>query len=237
MIELPALNRLYDLDEISAALVFRDDGKVLGFAAPSNYTEATMNQIATAISQPLKQVDLAKVELKDLRISYEGYSIWIKRFTGRQNLAVFIQHGANFSLLRQPINLAVLNLEKALLRRSQEIPDTLHAMALATVAHHAEMEMLMLSEGQINPPFEKLATLLELFFGPIGTELLSNAIQKEKISLPISNRADMEKLVQFTARLLINVERKKLFMEQAQDLLDRAELDLLEQSRKLVAHY
>ncbi|MDD5263020.1 MAG: hypothetical protein PHD76_14350 [Methylacidiphilales bacterium] len=228
MIELPALNRLYDLEEVSAALVFRNDGRVVGFAAPTNYTEATINQIAMALCQPMKQVEIARIGLKDLRVTYEGYSIWIKRFGGGNNLAVFLQHGAHFNLLRQPINLAVLNLEKTIVREKRSGKDTQQTAALLAKAREAEMEMLTVEGYEANAAFDQLSLLAEFFFGPVGTQMLHNGIHEGKIPLPISSRHDMDQLVQFAAKLLPNVEHKKMFLDEAGDLMDRMELGLQE---------
>jgi hypothetical protein len=76
-----ALTRLYELDEVSAAFLFDNEGKLLGCVAPHDYTEQTIHQVVRFLRGPIEQALLAKLGLKDLRISYEYYTVWVKYFS------------------------------------------------------------------------------------------------------------------------------------------------------------
>ena len=223
--EFAALTRLFELDEVSAAFLFDNERKLLGCAAPRNYTEQTVNQVVRFLQGPVEHALMAKLGLKDLRISYEYYTVWIKHFANRYNLAVFIRPGANLSLLRQPINLSALNLEKALQRGSERQVDE-ETAALVMAAHQAEMELTEgLGEGD-NVYFQRLALLAEAFLGPVGQELLHHALREEQVRLPLRQRDDMERLMRRLAQNVTNVQYKKMFLSEADDLLERLDLQL-----------
>lgn len=224
--DLPALTRLYELDEVSGVFLFDNESKLLGCVAPRNYTEQTIQQVVRFLRGPIEQAQLAKLGLKDLRISYEYYTVWVKYFSNEYNLAVFIRPGANLSLLRQPINLSALNLEKALQRDSSHHQPDSETAALVMAAHQAEMEITEnLGSGE-NIYFQRLAALSETFLGPVATELLHHALRQEQVTLPLENRPDMEKLMKRLAQNITNVQNKKAFLHEVDDLLERLDLDL-----------
>jgi len=223
--EFQALKRMFELDEVSAVFIFRNDGKVMGYSAPPNYKESTLNQVSLFLLQPVQQILKSGLEPRDLRISFESFSVWIKSFSEEYYLAVFIQTGADFNLLRQPINLAALNLGKTMVRQTQYTPESEAAVQLTVAAHHAEMELLSTHGQDSNSVFERIVILGEFFFGPVSMELFQHGLHKEHVQLPLDSRADLEKLAAFTAKLITNVEHQKVYLEQFSDLMDRLELE------------
>jgi hypothetical protein len=74
--------------------------------------------------------------------------------------------------------------------------------------------------------------LAETFLGPVGNELLHHALRQEQVSLPLENRADMEKLMKLVAQNITNVQNKKIFLHETDDLLERLDVELQAVRRK-----
>jgi hypothetical protein len=224
--DLPALIRLCELEEIAACFVFNREGKILGSAVPANYSETMLLQVTLVLKQVINTVEKAKVLMREARFSFEAYGVWLKVFGDDQILAIFIQPGASPALLRQPVNLALVNLEKALNRRDSVEPVSEVAAMLAAAAHEAELQMLKVSGEDVNEVFEKLVILSEFFFGPVAVEILEHGLRDLQMSLPLTEGKQMRDLVQHASRLIGPPEIKKMYLDFTDSLIESLELQI-----------
>ncbi|MDZ4788666.1 MAG: hypothetical protein SH807_06990 [Blastochloris sp.] len=225
MKKLPALTRLADLDEVSACFVFDRQGKILASAIPPHYTEMMLQQIILVLIKVIVTVDRTKSSLRELRLTFESYGILIRIFGERTILAIFLQPGASPSILRQPINLAIVNLEKALLG----VDDTIMSEAtrsLADAAHQAELALLSVDGQDSDGSFARITTLAAAFFGPAAGEILEHGLRSKQLSLPLKDGVEMRALVSYCGDLIDSIEVKKIFLEVMDDLVERQELGL-----------
>lgn len=222
--EIPALNRLRDLDEVAAAFVYDKDVRVLAAAVPDHYTDIVLEQLVRRLQQITDLVDRAKVRLREMRFTFEGFSVWLKVFGQGLTLVVFIQPRAAIFPLRQPINLTVVNLEKALNQaRMEGLADA--SESLAVMAHRAEMELIRAQTGHLDQKFlEQMKVLAEVMIGPHAQDFINLSMREMDASSTFDTRPNMEKLAGLVANHIPNVERRQFFLAEMDDIIERNEL-------------
>jgi len=222
-VEVPALNRLRDLDEVAAAFVYSTDGRIMAAAVPAHYTESVLEQLVRRLQQITELVERAKIRLRETRFTYEGFTVWLKSFGQGMTLVVFVQPKASIFPLRQPINLTVVNLEKALgLALEQAGVET--EESLAAMAHRAEMELMRAQTGHQDQVFlDQMAVLAETLIGPQAQDLVSQSLREIEASTSFDSRATMQQLVELIGAHIPNVERRQFFLSEAADVIDRNE--------------
>lgn len=226
MKSVPALTRLLDLEEIAAVFTFNSDLRIQAAAAPEHYTEPLLEQLILRIDQVLDLTRKARAGMKETLFVYEGHTIWVKAFGHEQYLALFIVPDADLSLLRQPINLALVNLDSASQRRA-ESDTSVGNTDLINAAHRAELELLQADRPEITDPrFMQLAVLAEFFLGPPGSEIMEYGLRDQKIDLPFTSKAQMVRVVDFASNLISNIEHKKMFLDECAELIERLEIGL-----------
>lgn len=223
---IPALDRLLDLEEVAAVFIYTGDLKVEAAAVPPNYTEQLLEQLVLRIDHVLSLTRKAQVGFKEVIFTFDGHTLWVKAFGHEKFLALFISPGSDLSLLRQPINLAMVNLDTASQRRI-ESDTSVGNTDLLNAAHRAEMELLKADRQEVTDEnFHKLVTLTEFFLGIMATEILEYGLRDQGISIPFSGKNDMVHLVDYAARLIANVEHKKMYLDECAELIERLELNM-----------
>jgi hypothetical protein len=224
---LPALTRLLDLDDIAAAIVFHDDGSLVGSATPDYYTEPMLAQIVMRLRQIKDFASKARVTTQEGRFYFESFGIWLRRFSGDLNLAIFFLPSARLEFLRQPINLAIVNLEKAIQGLPEEEESTAslqEASELAIAAQRAELELLKLEGEDSTRVLERLGIIAGFYFGPVGQEVIENSLREVGATLPLNDRAKLLEALEHCGSLLPSMDKRQRFLEDAGDLLDRIEI-------------
>lgn len=222
-IEVPALNRLCDLDEVAAAFVYDTHGQIMAAAVPAHYSESVLEQLVRRLQQITELVERAKIRLRETRFTYEGFTVWLKVFGQRMTLVVFVQPQASIFALRQPINLTVVNLEKAL-GVALEQAGVEKEESLAALAHRAEMELMRARTGVQDQVFlDQIAILAETLIGPQANDLINHSLREIEASASFDSRASMQHLVELISAHIPNVERRQFFLSEAADVIDRNE--------------
>jgi hypothetical protein len=223
--EIAALKRLQELDEVAAAFVYNRTGAVLAAAVPKNYTLPVLEQLIGQFRRITDLVDKAKIRFREMRFSFDGFTVWMKVFGQDLTLVVFIQPKAAISPLRQPINLTVVNLEKAILGAADKREES-PVESLANMAHRAEMELIREVRGGRDEIFmDRLGVLVEIFVGPHAQEVLGATLRDVEIGVTFDTRVAMLRLADMVSARISNVERRKYFLEAAGDLIDRMEFE------------
>jgi hypothetical protein len=222
-VEVPALNRLRDLDEVAAAFVYDGDARILAAAVPAHYTELVLEQLVRRLQQITDLVERAKIRLRETRFSFEGFTVWLKTFGQGLTLVVFVQPKAAIFPLRQPINLTVVNLEKALgLALEQSGQET--GESLAAIAHRAEMELMRAQTGHQDQLFlDQMALLAEVLIGPQAQDIVNQSLREIEASTSFDTRPSMQRLAELIGENIPNVERRQFFLAEASDVIDRNE--------------
>lgn len=221
--EIPALNRLRALDEVAAAFVYDKDVRVLAAAVPAHYTDIVLEQLVRRLQQITDLVDRAKIRLRETRFTFEGFTVWLKVFGQGLTLVVFVQPKAAIFPLRQPINLTVVNLEKAL-GQARDALDASSPESLAAMAHRAEMELMRAQTGHQDQKFlEQMGVLTEALIGPHAQDYVNMSLRELDASTTFESRPNMQKLAEMIGSHIPNVERRQFFLAEADDVIERNE--------------
>lgn len=225
LIEVPALTRLHALEEVAAAFVYDRDASILAAAVPPGYTEAVLAQLARRLQQITDLVRKARIQQRETRFTFDGFTVWLKTFGNDLTLVVFVQAKASILTLRQPINLTVVNLEKAILGIA-DVRDPESSRTLTAMAHRAEMELMRQGRGMEDQVFiDRLGILAEFCIGPTGGEHIGHCLRQLEATVNLGQREMMQRLVDLVGEFIPNVERRQFFLAEAADMIDRIELE------------
>lgn len=228
---VPALERLSSIDEVSAVFVFNPDLKILASDMPEHYSEAAIIQIASRIIKILRMSTALHANIKETVFRFENYNMLIKVFADQYyHMAVFFEREADISLLRQPINLAVLNLEKAVKQIEEKDAASAAQTDLAQAARKAEQSIYRATGEDSNGCLARLSVLANYFLGPCGVEILEYGFREFDLVLPLTNDEDMHKIMNFCSEKMSNPEQKAAFLEASENLIDRLSLEMQNKS-------
>lgn len=213
------LHRLNAMKEISAAFISNDKGEIMAREVHEKYSDAELRQIALRILTIFQDQDFPRIS--EYQVVYENFCIWLRSFgsQGSYTLIVFIEHGADLSLLRQPINLAVLNMEKTMQLLQAEQEKEAMQSKMAKAARLAEQAMFLDTSKDTNGVFEKLNLLAYYYFGLVCTEMLQHICRDLNYGLPLTKQEELEAIIVHCGQLLVSPEKKAAFLSQADDLV------------------
>jgi hypothetical protein len=218
---LPALHRLAEIEAIQASFVFDDRGLVIGREVPGTHTDGSLTQVALRFLQTLESLKVISSSYREARFEYENYGVWLKPFGDNLMLAVFYSREADVALLRQPVNIAVLNLTKMLQGSLLNEDDESHRQELIQAARAAEAASYATTGSDTNGVFTKLGILVTGFFGPVGAELLEWGCREKNLHLPIEYKEDVDDILAYCLKQVTDPLMKEAFLREAEDLLER----------------
>lgn len=235
MKQLAPLDRLYELDEVAAAYLYSIDGSITAAAVPEHYQKETLEALTTRINKVVSLIVQAQMGFRETRFVYEGHTLWLKSIGSSEVLVVFVLPNSEFHLLRQPINLAAVNLEKAYHRIPEDVASDVDT-DLITAAHRAEMELLQ-SEVTFTdePNYQRLALLTQMHLGQIGPQVLEYSLRELKINLPYRSAEEMTHSVEYAANLIHNVQQQKQYLDEARELIEKIDFELNGEPAEVVA--
>lgn len=231
---LPALQRLAEIDQIQASFVADAQGRIIAREVPGYHADASLTQVALRLWNVFKLLESKGTTGREARIEYDHYGIWIKPFADNEFiLALFYDRNADISLLRQPINIAVLNLNKSLKKGSGVSEEEEGRIAeLAAAAQAAETEIFR-SEGEdSNGMFDRLCTLGYYYAGPISTEVYEHCLTKNEIQLPLTTESQVRTVGESLAEIISSVDAKQAYSNALDDMIVRAAVEGLEKGQQ-----
>lgn len=220
-----ALLSLVSIQHIAAAYIFDEQGKVLSREVPPKYRDEGLQQIALRILQVWKGLsdDLSSSSSSEVRLGFENFGLWFRVFGKRSNhfLLVFYEHGADPSLFRQPINLAVHNLERIANEVEEEALRQASKSELAQAAQLAEQALYTVSGEDTNQFVSTISTISMFFLGPLAHEVVQRGCRELELTLPIKDKDSMMMLVGFCNAQISDTPRKQAFSELCSDYIER----------------
>lgn len=221
---LPALQRLTGIDHVHAAFVFeKRNGALVAREVPPQYTDHALEQVALRINQITKPVEDAQFGWKEFRLTYENFTAWVRTVATRYNLVIFVNSHVPYTQLRQPINLAVLNVEKGLRAEEEKSLQHGHRSKLAEQALQAERDLYRQAGSDTNRFFARMASLAMVAHGPAGPEIVEHACRQAGVPLPITDPALMREVAATVLKTLSNPDKKALFEAGAGRLIQQME--------------
>lgn len=216
---VPSLNYLVSVRGVASAFVFNKKQEILAREVPSQYQDEGLRQIAERIIQLSQRMQ----GLSECRVEYESFGIWFRRFGTDENyyLILFFEKEADVVSLRQPINLAILNLEKMLRQIEEEKLKEASQSEVFKAAQVAERAFLEVSGEDANRVYARIELLSDYLIGPVGREILQNAFHELQLTLPLTDREKARALAQLCSEQLSHPDRRKVWLDQCEDVIQR----------------
>jgi hypothetical protein len=220
---IPALQRLAALHNVAAAFVFNNDADILAREAPDRYTDKSLSQISHFILQITHDIQQQTSPLRDCRLTYENFLIWFRSFGKNRDhyLALFLGLGADFQTLEQPVNLAILNLEKVITSIEQQQNQQAAQRDIVRAAQQAELGLLLNPANDTNHFYTRLTLLIQNFTGPAGNDILLHTCHQLQTTLPIDTIEKMTQIIETCATHIPHQQLRQHFTTHATDLAER----------------
>lgn len=209
-----ALRKVTALPGVKAAFVFDQFHSIVARDVPGQYS----NDILKRIAQQLYQLALFswkhKVLTQEFRLVYDKYAVYTRLFAKNFYLVVFMEKNLEPSDFRQPLNLSVLVLDRAL--RSEDIFESNRTMA--KVAQMAEDSLK--ESHEVDQSFAGLfRKLCVTYLGQAGRDLTDLAMEELYLFPPVLKEDDMRKLRNYALRQIINPVKRQIVQTEAKEIM------------------
>jgi len=212
-----ALRKVTALPGVKAAFVFDQFHGIVARDVPGQYSNDILKRIASQLYQLALFSWKNRVLTQDFRLVYERYAVYTRLFAKNFYLVVFMEKHLESQDFRQPLNLAVLVLDRAL--RSGEAFES--SVAMAKVAELAETSLKDSHENDQSfaGEFRRLCTT---FLGQTGRDLVDLAMEEQYLFPPVRTESDMRKLRSFALAHIVNPLKRRIIEKDSEDLILKA---------------
>ncbi len=212
-----ALRKVTALPGVKAAFVFDQFHNIIARDVPGQYSNDILKRIASQLYQLALFSWKNRVLTQDFRLVYERYAVYTRLFAKSFYLVVFMEKHLESHDFRQPLNLAVLVLDRAL--RSEEAFES--SAAMAKVAQLAESSLK--DSHEVDESFAgDFRRLCVTFLGQTGRELVDLAMEEQYLFPPVRTESDMRKLRKYALTHVINPIKRQIIEKDSEDLILKA---------------
>src|SRR5277367_323750 len=212
-----ALRKVTALPGVKAAFVFDQFHTIIARDVPGQYSNDILKRIATQLYQLALFSSKSKVLTQEFRVVYDKCAVYTRLFAKSFYLVVFMEKNLVPSDFRQPLNLSVLVLDRAL--RAEEVFES--SLAMAKVAQMAEHS---LKESHENDPgfAGQFRRLCITFLGPTGRDLMDLALEELSLFPPLRREEDMKKLRDFALSHVVHPIKREIIRRESKELIQKA---------------
>jgi hypothetical protein len=212
-----ALRKVTALPGVKAAFVFDQFQSVISRDVPGQYSNDILKRIALQLYQLALFSWKAKLLTQEFRLVYDKYAVYSRLFAKNFYLVVFMEKNLEPADFRQPLNLAVLVLDRAL--RSEEA--FVSSRAMLTVAEKAEASLRESHESDQSyaGQFRRLCVT---YMGQAGRDLVDFAMEEQYLMPPVRTEAEMRKLRDCSLSHIVNPLKREIIRDESRKLMDRA---------------
>jgi predicted regulator of Ras-like GTPase activity (Roadblock/LC7/MglB family) len=209
-----ALQKVTALPGVKAALVFDHFNTVVARDVPGQYSNDILKRIAGQLSQLAQMSAKSRVQTQEFRLVYDKYAVYVRLFAKNFYLVVFMDRDLQSADFRQPLNLSVLVLDRAL--RSEELYEAGRTMSNAAQLAEGSLADSYESDVSFAGRFRKLCVT---FLGQAGRDLVDHSMEELYIFPPIRTEGDMHKLRELALTHVIHPAKRALIAKESMDLL------------------
>jgi hypothetical protein len=212
-----ALRKVTALPGVKAAFVFDQFQAIIARDVPGQYS----NDILKRIAQQLNQLALfswkTRVLTQEFRLVYDKYAVYTRLFAKNFYLAVFMDKTLETQDFRQPLNLSVLVLDRAL--RTEEVVDNKGSLdKVAQLAEHSLKESHERDESFAGD-FRRLCVT---YLGQAGRDLVDLAMEEQYLFPPLRTEEDMRKLREYASTHIVNPLKRQIIQKESKALMEKA---------------
>jgi hypothetical protein len=212
-----ALQKVTALPGVKAAFVFDQYQSVVARDVPGQYSNDILKRIATQLYQLAILSWKKRVLTQDFRLVYDRYAVYARLFSKSFYLVVFMERDLGVQDFRQPLNLAVLVLDRAL--RSGNAFES--SAAMAKVAEAAEISLKETSETDESFAGE-FRRLCVTYLGQTGRDLVDLSMEEQYLIPPVRTESDMRKLRTYALGHILHPLKREIIKSESEELLAKA---------------
>jgi len=212
-----ALRKVTALPGVKAAFVFDQFQAIIARDVPGQYSNDILKRIASQLYQLALFSWKSRILTQEFRVVYDKYAVYTRLFAKNFYLVVFMEKNLETADFRQPLNLAVLVLDKAL--RSEDVFESSRTMAKV-----AQMAESSLKEGhETDESFSgQFRRLCVTFLGQTGRDLVDLAIEEQYLFPPLRTEQDMRKLIDFSLSHIVHPIKRQIIRKDGEELMKKA---------------
>jgi hypothetical protein len=212
-----ALRKVNALPGVKAVFVFDQFQNIIARDVPGQYSNDILKRIASQLYQLALFSWKSRVLTQDFRLVYERYAVYARLFAKNFYLVVFMDRDLEPQDFRQPLNLSVLVLDRAL----RSGADFESGETLAKVAEAAENSLKETREADesFSGDFRRLCVT---YLGQTGRDLVDLALEEQFLFPPLRTEGDMRKLRSFALSHIVHPLKRRVIEDESQELLVKA---------------
>jgi hypothetical protein len=212
-----ALRKVTALPGVKAAFVFDQFQSIVARDVPGQYSNDILKRIASQLYKLALYSWKTQVLTQEFRLVYEKYAVYTRLFAKNFYLVVFMEKNLEPADFRQPLNLSVLVLDRAL--RSEEVFESSRALAnVAQMAEHSLKESHE-TDSSFAGQFRRLCVT---FLGQAGRDLIDLAMEELYLFPPLRAEEDMKKLTDYALSHIVHPLKRQIIQKDAKDLMQKA---------------
>jgi hypothetical protein len=210
-----ALRKVTELPGVKAALVFDHFNTIIARDVPGQYSNEILKRIATQLSQLALFSSKSRIPTHEFRLIYEKYAVYTRLFAKNFYLVVFMDSELQPADFRQPLNLSVLVLDRAL--RSEDMYEA--GRTMSGVAEVAERSLRDTYENDTSFA-GRFRQLCVEFLGQTGRDLVDMSLEELYLFPPIRTETDMQKLRSHSLAHIIHPVKRAIIEKESQQLIE-----------------
>jgi hypothetical protein len=213
-----ALRKVTALPGVKAAFVFDQFHAIVARDVPGQYSNDILKRIASQLYQLALFSWKAKVLTQEFRLVYDKYSVYTRLFAKNFYLVVFMDKDLEPSDFRQPLNLAVLVLDRAL--RIVDVAESSRSSIdkVAQLAEHSLKESHE-ADQSFAGQFRRLCVV---YLGQAGRDLVDLAMEEQYLFPPLRTEEEMRKLRDYALMHVIHPLKRQIIQRESKVLLEKA---------------
>jgi hypothetical protein len=212
-----ALRKVTALPGVKAAFVFDQFHSIIARDVPGQYSNDILKRIAAQLYQLALFSWKARVLTQEFRLVYEKYAVYTRLFAKNFYLVVFMEKRLAPADYRQPLNLSVLVLDRAL--RNEEVFE--NNQAIVRIAEQAEESLRNAHEADASFAGE-FRRLCVTYLGQSGRDLIDLALEEQYLFPPLQTEQDMIKLRDYTLAQIVHPLKRQIIERRSGELMAKA---------------
>jgi len=212
-----ALRKVTALPGVKAAFVFDQFHTIVARDVPGQYSNDILKRIASQLYSLALFSWKARILTQEFRLVYDKYAVYTRLFAKNFYLVVFMERTLEPIDFRQPLNLAVLVLDRAL--RSEDVFESSRALAkVAQLAEHSLKESAE-TDDSFSGQFRRLCVT---FLGQTGRDLVDLAMEEQYLFPPVRTEKEMQKLREYAISHIVHPLKRKIIQKDSEEIIRRA---------------
>jgi hypothetical protein len=212
-----ALRKVTALPGVKAAFVFDQFHAIVARDVPGQYSNDILKRIASQLYQLALFSWKSKVLTQEFRLVYDKYSVYARLFAKNFYLAVFMDKSLEPGDFRQPLNLSVLVLDRAL--RGETVFDANRNIDKVAQLAEASLKDSHESDDSYAGQFRRLFVT---YLGQTGRELVDLAMEEQYLFPPLRTEDDMRKLRDYALMHVIHPLKRQILQKESKTLMEAA---------------